>query len=90
MTRNFEPHECVTFVQSMKIGIHENKVFHSIIFSLKRVNCIEFCNENALLSQQSIHQVQLITCYASYEEFEAIIMIIKREYLIIFKISAGI
>ena len=32
--------------------------FLPIIFSLKRVNCIEFCNENALLSQQSIHKVQ--------------------------------
>ena len=29
-----------------------------IIFSLKRENCIEFCNENALLSQQNIHNVQ--------------------------------
>ena len=25
--------------------------FLPIIFSLKRMNCIEFCNENALLSQ---------------------------------------
>ena len=32
--------------------------FLPIIFSLKRVNYIEFCNENALLSQQSIHKVQ--------------------------------
>ena len=32
--------------------------FPPIIFSLNRVNCIEFCNENALLSQQSIHKVQ--------------------------------
>ena len=27
---NFEPHECVIFAQSMKIGTHENKAIHSI------------------------------------------------------------
>ena len=43
--------------------------FLPIIFSLKRVNCIEFWNENALRSQQSVT---------------------RREYLIIFKISAQI
>ena len=32
--------------------------FLPIIFSLKGVNCIEFCKENALLSHQSIHKVQ--------------------------------
>ena len=32
--------------------------FLRIIFSLNRVNCIEFCNKNALLSQQSIHKLQ--------------------------------
>ena len=32
--------------------------FLPIIFSLKRVNCFEFCNENVLLSQQSIHRGQ--------------------------------
>ena len=26
---NFEPHECVIFVQSTKIGTHENKAIHS-------------------------------------------------------------
>ena len=26
---NFEPHECVIFVQSMKIGTQENKAIHS-------------------------------------------------------------
>ena len=30
MTTNFEPHECVIFVQSTKIGTHENKAIHSI------------------------------------------------------------
>ena len=29
MATNFEPHECVTFVQSKKIGTHENKAIHS-------------------------------------------------------------
>ena len=33
--------------------------FLPIIFSLKRVNCIEFCKVNALLSQQSIHKVKV-------------------------------
>ena len=28
MTTNFELHECVFFVQSTKIGIHENKAIH--------------------------------------------------------------
>ena len=31
MATNFEPHECVIFVQSMKIGTHENKAIHSIL-----------------------------------------------------------
>ena len=56
-----------------------------IIFSLKRVNCIEFCNENALVSQQSIHKVRtIIKCYASYmyDEFQDNI---RRQYLIISK-----
>ena len=29
MTTNFELHECVIFVQSMKISTHENKAIHS-------------------------------------------------------------
>ena len=29
MATNFEPHECVIFVKSTKIGIHENKAIHS-------------------------------------------------------------
>ena len=31
-TTNFEPHECVIFIQSTKIGTHENKAIHSIVF----------------------------------------------------------
>ena len=30
MATNFEPHECVIFLQSTKIGTHENKTIHSI------------------------------------------------------------
>ena len=30
MATNFEPHECVILVQSMKIGTHENKAINSI------------------------------------------------------------
>ena len=29
MAENFEPNECVIFVQSKKIGTHENKAIHS-------------------------------------------------------------
>ena len=28
MATNFEPHECVIFAQSTKIGTHENKATH--------------------------------------------------------------
>ena len=31
MTTNFESHECIIFVQSTKIGTHENKAIHSMI-----------------------------------------------------------
>ena len=31
MAMNFEPHECVIFVQSTKIGTHENKAIHSTL-----------------------------------------------------------
>ena len=30
MAMNFEPNECVNFIQSTKIGTHENKVIHSM------------------------------------------------------------
>ena len=30
MTTKFEPHECVIFVQSTKIGTHENKGINSV------------------------------------------------------------
>ena len=33
MATNFEPHECVIFVQSTKIGTHENKATHSIHYN---------------------------------------------------------
>ena len=31
MATNFEPHECIIFVQSTIIGTHENKAIHSIL-----------------------------------------------------------
>ena len=34
MAMNFEPQECVIFVQSTKIGTHDNKAIHSIIISI--------------------------------------------------------
>ena len=30
MTTNFEPHECLIFLQSTKIITHENKTIHNI------------------------------------------------------------
>ena len=30
MAMNFEPHECVIFVHSTKVGTHENKAIHSM------------------------------------------------------------
>ena len=47
------------FISLLEVGISLflNIIFYRIIFSLKWVNCIKFCNENALLSQQSIHKV---------------------------------
>ena len=30
ITTNFDPHECVIFAKSTKIGTHENKVIHSM------------------------------------------------------------
>ena len=32
MVTNSEPHEWVIFVQSTKIGPHENKAIHSIVY----------------------------------------------------------
>ena len=31
MATNFEPHECIIFVQSTKIDSHKNKAIHSIL-----------------------------------------------------------
>ena len=58
-----------------------------MIFSLTRRNFVEFFNENALISQQGVLQVQKYNDFASYEEISAFQ---RREYLIIFKISAAI
>ena len=38
MATNFEPHECVMFVQSTKIGTHENKAIHSNSYTTMRVS----------------------------------------------------
>ena len=29
MTTNFKPHKCLIFLQSTKIGTHENKAIHN-------------------------------------------------------------
>ena len=33
MATEFEPHECVIFIQSMKIGTHKNKAIHSTLYN---------------------------------------------------------
>ena len=38
LATNLEPHECVIFAQSTKIGTHENKAIHSITKSAKPYN----------------------------------------------------
>ena len=52
MAMNFEPHECLIFLQSMKSGTHENKAIHSIweiklspirVFE-ELACCIFYCN----------------------------------------------
>ena len=35
MATNFEPRECVVFVQSTKIGTHENKSIQSILIFME-------------------------------------------------------
>ena len=40
MSTNFEPHECVIFVQSTKIGTHENKATHRKLYSAFIQNCV--------------------------------------------------
>ena len=40
MAMNFEPNECVIFVQSMKIGTHENKAIQSILKEKLPANCL--------------------------------------------------
>ena len=47
MAMNFEPHECVIFVQSKKIGTHENKHTESIAKAIQvphRPQQIQICN----------------------------------------------
>ena len=38
MATDFEPHECDNFVQSTKIGTHENKAIQSITFPIQCYN----------------------------------------------------
>ena len=40
MTTNFEPHECIIFLQSTKIGSHENKAIHNIIHLIKLIHIL--------------------------------------------------
>ena len=49
MTTYFEPHECVIFVQSTKIGTHENKAFHSTGTYIIVRPLIEYTNVQSLI-----------------------------------------
>ena len=41
MATNFEPHKCVIFVQSTKIGTHENKAIHSrLLLRFYNIDCL--------------------------------------------------
>ena len=44
MATNFEPHECVIFVQSTEIDTHENKGIQSIYY------CLVWCVKTKVLS----------------------------------------
>ena len=59
---NFGPHECVIFLQSTKIGTHENKAIHSTIYKVmiykhcvlhKRLYSIFLCLFKSIKSVQS-------------------------------------
>ena len=46
MATNFEPRESIIFVQSTKIGTHENKAIHSKLFLFFcRLGCWELGND---------------------------------------------
>ena len=49
MATNFEPKECVIFVQSTKIGTHENKGIHNITMYLLFVRCRHWLQEDVAL-----------------------------------------
>ena len=50
MTPNFEPHECVIFVQSTEIGTHKNKAIHSMPLIIYFGIMIEFDSMRILMS----------------------------------------
>ena len=53
MATNFEPNECVIFIQSTKISTHENKAIHSNSI------CVLFQKEASLEVEESIAEVRL-------------------------------
>ena len=61
MPKNFEPHECVIFVQSTKIGAHENKSIYNfnhiqILVPLTfRVYYFHTNNKDNALDKESIY-----------------------------------
>ena len=44
MATNFEPHECVIFVQSTKIGTQENKAIHGISHEANAIKILDYTN----------------------------------------------
>ena len=50
MTTNFEPHECLIYLKSTKIGTHENKAIHSISVYL---NLVQLITQERFVSEAS-------------------------------------
>ena len=51
MATNFEPHKCVIFVQSTKIGTHKNKAIHSIWI----ISYVQTLDQNICQKQKDIN-----------------------------------
>ena len=73
MATNFEPHECVIFVQSTKIGTHENKAIHSNKITPPILSLLFFKRKKSYLKQNHFLSFQfkylldmLLLCFATY------------------------
>ena len=43
MATNFEPHECLIFLQFTKIGTHKDKAIHSIVYLIYITKVFKYC-----------------------------------------------